>query len=361
MKLANIFAKISVFLLVMIVAIVYATGSQPVVTTHNLTAEYPVNISVLFNTTGNGTTLVNSTLFTINQTGFLFNISDLPPLPLPLTNRLWINLSSNESEANLTHNVILWVNITDLTAPAIVSYNVSRSSPALVNAWYNYSDNYLIDSFSVNDTTNWQINATGNLYNITHLAPGTHWIIITLNDTWNNTITTEVNALINDTVIPNILAHNISTAYEDSIAVQFNGTDNYLIDTFSINDTTNFQINKTGYFQNKISLAASTTYWINISLNDTENQIAYTVIHVDVAAAVITTTSESFGSPTTVETTTETTTETTISDETTTIAEETTIIEDMAPAEGVDSILITTVVIIIIVIAGIVYFQFLKP
>ena len=55
--------------------IVIATGTEPTITARNIT-EFSHNVSVQFNSTGNGTISINNTVnWTINSTGFLINIT----------------------------------------------------------------------------------------------------------------------------------------------------------------------------------------------------------------------------------------------------------------------------------------------
>jgi len=63
--------------------------------------------------------------------------------------------------------------------------------------------------------------------------------------------------------------------FNESLGVDFDATDETELDTFFINDTTNFQINSTGYLSNKTALSLG-NYAINVSINDTSNNINWT-------------------------------------------------------------------------------------
>ncbi len=165
---------------------------------------------------------------------------------------------------------------------------------------------------------NYTINATltGYISNSTQAN-------ITGNTLWN--ISLEI-----DSSPPVIVAHNLSTTHPNNISVLFNFTDNYLTDTMSINDTINFEMNKTGFLFN-ISFLGAGQHWLNISANDTSNNTADVEVWVNVSSTTSTTTTvttettESFGSggPSGVGTTTSTSEPTSIT--TSVTMEETTI------------------------------------
>ncbi|MFW6016764.1 MAG: LamG domain-containing protein, partial [bacterium] len=80
---------------------------------------------------------------------------------------------------------------------------------------------------------------------------------------------------------PSLDVYNITVNYDQSILGDFNATDNYEIDNWSINDTTNFKIDQTGKFENNTLLNFG-TYFVNVSVNDTSNNINSEIIEVNV-------------------------------------------------------------------------------
>ncbi len=317
-------------------------STAPIITAHNLTAEYPTNISVLFNftdATATDTMSINDTTnFQINKTGFLWNITDLIPAVY------WLTISANDSYNN-TGNVEIWINITDTTAPVISAYNLSVTHPENVSVLFNFTDYAATDTMHINDTTNFEMNKTGFLFNISYLTPlisfRRYWLNITANDSFNNTGSVEIWINITDTTDPTITTHNLSVTHPNNVSGLFNFTDNYMTGTMHINDTTNFEMNKTGSLIN-ISFLGAGEHWLNITANDTMNNTADVEIWVNVSSTtsttttVVTETTESLGSgvTTTVETT-ETTEETTSTIETT----ETTETTEVAEENILDSIL----------------------
>ena len=99
-----------------------------------------------------------------------------------------INISINDTFNN-TNSTIIFVNITDTTAPTF-SPTPSDQSVQVDNQFLydvNATDNYNISSFTVNDTTLFKINISGTILNNTILVVGTYNLNISVNDTFNNT------------------------------------------------------------------------------------------------------------------------------------------------------------------------------
>lgn len=93
----------------------------------------------------------------------------------------------NFSEANYTFSIYidtfppLWVDL-----PA----NWSNDNQTEVLVYFNATDDITIDTYFLNDTTYFNINSTGWLYNITNLTIGNYTILVSVNDTSGNINTT---------------------------------------------------------------------------------------------------------------------------------------------------------------------------
>lgn len=119
---------------------------------------------------------------------------------------------ANDSDNNMNSSDI-YSYVTTLFADIIAP--VFTSIPADANLEYGQSLNVDFDatdetgfgSFFINDTTNFQINSTGGLYNITNLVTGGYQINVSINDTSGNTNSTIYNitvAEMSDTTPPTI-------------------------------------------------------------------------------------------------------------------------------------------------------------
>ncbi len=75
---------------------------------------------------------------------------------------------------------------------------------------------------------------------------------------------------------------NTSINYKQGFGVYFNATDETEFDTYAINWTTLFTINSTGYLKNSTSSIAVGTYLINVTINDTANNVNSTIYRVEV-------------------------------------------------------------------------------
>ncbi|MBM3246922.1 hypothetical protein FJZ17_00045 [Candidatus Pacearchaeota archaeon] len=146
------------------------------------------------------------------------------------------------------------------------------------NYQINATDDGAINCFTVNDTTNYNINCSGYLTNNTNLAIGLYWVNITVNDTVNHLISAEIFVNVSDTTPPlfNNLANQTIGQY-DSLAYQINATDLSEISCYTVNDTTNFNINCSGYLTNKTALE-DYYYTFNITVNDSYNNLNSRVI-----------------------------------------------------------------------------------
>jgi len=80
--------------------------------------------------------------------------------------------------------------------------------------------------------------------------------------------------------------YNMEVFSNENIIQEINASDETALDCFSINDSDNFEINCSGYFQNKTAVAIG-LYNINVTINDTSNNIDSAVFYVNVSAACI--------------------------------------------------------------------------
>jgi len=126
------------------------------------------------------------------------------------------------------------------------------------------------------------VNATGNIDSINEVFAQAN---ITSNMSIGNT-----GVHYNLTIVqgPDIISpiftgiNNITIDEGESLNFNINATDNVAIDTYTINDTTNFKINSTtGILENNTNLSIG-KYYLNVSVNDTSGNINSEIIYVDI-------------------------------------------------------------------------------
>jgi hypothetical protein len=213
---------------------------------------------------------------------------------------LQINQTQNASygleEENYTYNAFAsdnlsnWNNsierliIIDWTAPIfndLTNYSLEHHFPLVYDI--NASDQNSISCFTVNDTTNFKINCSGYLENNTKLNNEIYWLNITINDTANNINTSLIKINITDTTPPNFTGISNQTIEYGTVFVHnINASDSNNVSCFTVNDTTNFKINCSGYLENNTYLSID-QYWLNISINDTVNNNNSKIIWVNVS------------------------------------------------------------------------------
>jgi len=184
-----------------------------------------------------------------------------------------INLSSVTFFKDTISPYVAWI------SPTNSSYTTNSTTVSITNS----SDARYI----------WWYNGTANLsysspVSLT-LANGNYEFIAWANDSLNNVNLTSVSFVINytapDTTKPYFNSgspYNMNVYTNESVTQQINATDNIGISCFSINNTINFQINCSGYFTNKTALTAG-MYNLNVSVNDTSNNINSTIFYVNVS------------------------------------------------------------------------------
>ena len=180
------------------------------------------------------------------------------------------------------YNLSSSVNITirDSVAPSI-----TISSPA--NTTYNSTNTSIQLSSSSSDAdTIWFYNGTANETYTTSVyrtfSEGNNTLLVWANDTSGNTNSTNVSFTI-DITAPNITSiQNVSIYNVTALGVQFTATDNLSVN-WSVNDTTNFAINSSGYLSNATTLSPA-VYYLNASAFDSVGNTASRLIWVNVTA-----------------------------------------------------------------------------
>ncbi len=182
-------------------------------------------------------------------------VSFVPPTPVndSKTNRDWVVLNISITEAFVDKVLLNW-------SGSVTQYDVGDLSGSSPNYWLS-------------------VNKSG-------LSDGSYDYFFVVNDTFGNTNSTEVRRINVDTTPPSWTdVANITVTYGDPVHYDFNATDASGIDRYWINDTTHFYINgTTGELVNRTALATG-VYPLNLSVNDTYNNIASVPVYVNITKA----------------------------------------------------------------------------
>ncbi len=167
-----------------------------------------------------------------------------------------------------------YMNITYTTSKGLIPMNSGTPFYTNVTNPYNVSLN-AGESHSIT----WYVNATGtantNHTFFVYANKTSDESISNITGTWNVTITS-------DTTKPYFTyIRNISVFSNQSVNVDFNATDETAFDCFSLNDTSIFSINCSGYIQNTSTMSIG-TYNLNVTINDTNNNINSSLFFIEV-------------------------------------------------------------------------------
>lgn len=201
---------------------------------------------------------------------------------------------ANDTSGNLNST---FVNFTvDLTGPNVWFENTSTSIGPQKQDWIfgNFSANDSLSDISsitiyLNNETDLimsVINFSSNFYyNFTNLTTNNiYYIKVSANDSVGNVENSSSRFVFLDLDPPEFtnLANQI-IMYGDSLAYDIDAVDSEYVgvDCFSVNDTSNFNINCTGYLTNATNLSVG-IYWLNVSVNDTLGNEGSDLMYVNV-------------------------------------------------------------------------------
>ena len=160
-----------------------------------------------------------------------------------------------------------------------VLFTRSDSGAGLESCWYS-NDTMLVNK---------SLGSGGVCVNVTNLtwSEGAHSITIWVNDSGNNVNQSSINFTI-DTLPPYFDEEILNQTYEyksESVGYNINASDSGAgFDNYSVNDT-NFEINSSGWLSNASSLGVK-IYTINITINDTLNNINSTILSINISDTI---------------------------------------------------------------------------
>jgi len=192
--------------------------------------------------------------------------------------------SSLDWEVNTTINSSL-PDIGTYSAPSVFTkdgwlYLISGNSVGTFNG------------FVYNSSLDWEVNTTINSslpdvgdYSTPSVFTKDGWVYL-ISGNNAGTFSGFVNSFSSETTPPtftnmvNLTFDNVTQVIKD-----IDATDGTAVDSFWINDTTYFQINRSGYFKNSTQLNLG-IYWLNVSVNDTLNNLNSEVFWVNITSVV---------------------------------------------------------------------------
>ncbi len=213
---------------------------------------------------------LNSTAdFTIDNNGVIINASTL------ILGNYWLNISVNDTSNNIL-SVIIQITVLDLSAPTWIETPINQITDYGLSFHYdvNASDLVAISQYWLNDTSIFTIDNNGVISNITTIPLGIYWLNVSVNDTSNNILSVIIQITVLDLSAPTWIEIPTETIADigKSFTYDLNATDNVAIDEYWLNSTADFTIDNNGVIINASTLIIG-IYWLNISVNDTSNNI----------------------------------------------------------------------------------------
>jgi len=175
--------------------------------------------------------------------------------------------------------------VNDTWDPLTVTINCTVTDNVLLKNVSLYITNSTNESFSLSSTTSLSGVAGMGEWNLS-LGKGNYTFGCMATDysgnvNWTANQTFELN--FSDSVSPGFTdIDNVSFREDRPVIVDFNATDDYSFDCFSVNDTMNFDINCTGHLSNITALIPDSIYWLNVTINDSYGNVNSTVIFVNI-------------------------------------------------------------------------------
>jgi len=230
---------------------------------------------------------INDTMhFAIDISGIIVNITALP------VGSFGIHVWANDTLGN-TLDTTFTVVVEDTTAPEwtqtptyqIVEYGEYLSYDL------NFTDLSEIDTCWINDTARFSIDSTGQVLSIVVLDVGTYGFEIYISDIHGNILMASIIIEVIDTTPPELLVSVTDQylEYGETLEYQLSAYDLSGIGQWSLNDTTNFEIDSLGLITSVGHLDAG-KYGLNVTVADPYGNELSVVFTVQVSSEITTTT-----------------------------------------------------------------------
>lgn len=194
------------------------------------------------------------------------------------------NCKACDNQSSCAYNSSNWT-ITFKTYPNMTNVvNFSSAFGFPLEKDFDATDFSGIDTWWVDDTTNFSINSTGYLQNNSILQSRNYTVNISVNDTKGYTTSKIIIIeIIPDTENPRwtVIPADAYTVYNSWAGVDFDATDDVGIKSYSVNNSA-FQINSFGYLSEVATNAPVGNHSLLITVNDTSNNINTTTYFVQI-------------------------------------------------------------------------------
>ncbi|MGB5910805.1 MAG: hypothetical protein WBH31_06380, partial [Promethearchaeia archaeon] len=211
--------------------------------------------------------LNDTTYFDIDGNGVITNKSLVP------IGKYWLEVNVNDTLGNILTDTFK-VTVQDTTAPSWVQVPSDKPLELGGTLYYdlNATDLSGIESWDLNDTTNFDIDGNGIITNKGLVPAGVYWLEVTVEDIYNNPLTDKFKITVEDTTPPSWVQVPSDKPMElgGTFYYDLNATDLSGIGSWDLNDTTNFDIDGSGIITNK-GLVPTGVYWLEVTVEDTYN------------------------------------------------------------------------------------------
>jgi len=210
---------------------------------------------------------------------------------------VYTNQTSNETISNITGEWLVEITTIEDTIPPNVTINQPLNQSYTTTTInfnvtslddYGMSDCYYSLDSGTNNFTMANLSTSPTYWTATNttMSQGSHTVVFYCNDTSDNLNNSESVEFYIDSIAPTFDdIYNVTIYQNQSVNADFNASDNLNFDTWSSNNTVEFAIDSTGQLTN-ITALLSQRYYINLTINDSLNNINSTIIYVNISDIV---------------------------------------------------------------------------
>lgn len=222
--------------------------------------------------------LNDTSCFVIDQSGLIQNSTELEMG----TFNLEVGVNDTRGEFLCVPFTIF---VSDFTPPTWIEPPTDINIEFEERLFYdlNATDPFGLDTWWINGTSGFSINAEGIVTNTSLLEIGIYHLTIFVNDTYGNVLSTALMISVQDTTDPtwDYLPVTIVVELGQPLLYDFNASDRTMIASYWVNDSVNFFIDNSGYLSNATTLSIG-SYPIEVRAIDEYDNYCEAVVVVSV-------------------------------------------------------------------------------